>query len=446
MTIYDYHALLVTPDFLQGANFTIGAPYGTSYQALEFEDTTLPTVQDAQVLQTQAQNQDLSLLPADDCRSRFDNDMVNDISAVVVVVKEEPSSANNSVITPLKYYTPRDLNSSPENGPSYGWICGYESDCEPNTYASNDTWQLALKEPYEEQNNEEIFTIDHCLIRTASQQCNVEFSVYLMAIVIICNAIKLSCFSACLLMKSYRPLITIGDAICSFMSTSDQTSAGLGPVSCRAVREGAEKLHKKTVHTMRAQLPQEMQACSGHVWRTLNQTYFSAVGFGKWAATSFFLGLILLTGFALLPDSRGSADAHAYATTFEFNTGRVFPNNFTLIGAILSANAFQLAISIAYVLYNGVFTCMTLSAELADFATSAKPMRVSSPQGSQRSTYWLQLPYRWSLPLMSAMALLHWLVSAAVFMVDVKVLDPYGEKLTKVLQNGRYTDLSFCGK
>ena len=94
----------------------------------------------------------------------------------------------------------------------------------------------------------------------------------------------------------------------------------------------------------------------------------------------------------------------------------------------------------------GVFTCMSLSTELADFAVEAKSMRVSSPKGAQRSTYWLQLPYRWSLPLMGTMAVLHWLISEAIFIVNIKVLDPYGHKIEHIWRDQYYTrPLSFNG-
>lgn len=48
-----------------------------------------------------------------------------------------------------------------------------------------------------------------------------------------------------------------------------------------------------------------------------------------------------------------------------------------------------------------------------------KPLRVTAPQGQQRSTYYLHLPYRYSVPLIVTSALLHWLVSQSIFLVRI---------------------------
>ena len=47
---------------------------------------------------------------------------------------------------------------------------------------------------------------------------------------------------------------------------------------------------------------------------------------------------------------------------------------------------------------------------------------------------------------MGTMALLHWLVSEAIFMVNIKVLDPYGNKIEHFWRKHYYvTPLSFSG-
>ena len=48
------------------------------------------------------------------------------------------------------------------------------------------------------------------------------------------------------------------------------------------------------------------------------------------------------------------------------------------------------------------------------------------PRGLQRSTYRLQLPYKYGLPLLLLSALLHWLVSQSLFLVRGDVFDPDG--------------------
>lgn len=47
------------------------------------------------------------------------------------------------------------------------------------------------------------------------------------------------------------------------------------------------------------------------------------------------------------------------------------------------------------------FTSMLTAAEWAQFAVTRKALRVSRPRRGQRSTYWLQLPWKYSLPLLA---------------------------------------------
>ena len=73
---------------------------------------------------------------------------------------------------------------------------------------------------------------------------------------------------------------------------------------------------------------------------------------------------------------------------------------------------------------------MLLSSELARYAYDRKTLRVSEPCKPQRSTYWLQLPYRWSVPLMVCMAVLHWLVSEALATANITALDLHGRPIS----------------
>ena len=57
------------------------------------------------------------------------------------------------------------------------------------------------------------------------------------------------------------------------------------------------------------------------------------------------------------------------------------------------------------------------------FATRRQPLRVTSPTGQQRSTYWLELPYHYSLPLLALSSVLSWLASQSLFVVRVVVRD-----------------------
>lgn len=93
---------------------------------------------------------------------------------------------------------------------------------------------------------------------------------------------------------------------------------------------------------------------------------------------------------------------------------------------VLLANIPQLPVSVAYFLYNNLLTNMLLAAEYDDYARQRKPLRVSWPKGHQRSTYYLSLPYKYSIPLLVSHAVLHWLVSQSFFFLEVFLYDIYG--------------------
>lgn len=92
---------------------------------------------------------------------------------------------------------------------------------------------------------------------------------------------------------------------------------------------------------------------------------------------------------------------------------------FSLTVLELLSNMPQLLFSGAYLLYNNVFTNIVLGGEFSSFARIRQSLRVTAPQGLQRSTYWLTLPYRFILPMTTMMALLHWTISRGLFLVQI---------------------------
>ena len=62
---------------------------------------------------------------------------------------------------------------------------------------------------------------------------------------------------------------------------------------------------------------------------------------------------------------------------------------------------------------------MLLAAEWSRYFLRSKALRVTTPHGGQRSTYYLQLPYMYSIPLLVASAMLHWLISESIFLARI---------------------------
>ena len=74
---------------------------------------------------------------------------------------------------------------------------------------------------------------------------------------------------------------------------------------------------------------------------------------------------------------------------------------------ILLVNTIQLVVTSLYFLYNDTLTRMLLAAEYNSYALERKPLRVSFPNGKQRSTFYLTIPYRYSAPLLVTFTIVH---------------------------------------
>ncbi|OAL06450.1 hypothetical protein IQ06DRAFT_288380 [Phaeosphaeriaceae sp. SRC1lsM3a] len=87
---------------------------------------------------------------------------------------------------------------------------------------------------------------------------------------------------------------------------------------------------------------------------------------------------------------------------------------------VFAANLCQPLLSFLHFSYNGLFTSIAESLEWGSYARARKGLRVSAkPRGKQRASHFLQLPYRFAIPLTLLSALLHWLVSQSVFLVSM---------------------------
>lgn len=98
----------------------------------------------------------------------------------------------------------------------------------------------------------------------------------------------------------------------------------------------------------------------------------------------------------------------------------IFASRPTYVALLLAANSPQIILSTCYFALNAFFTRIMTEHEWSSYSLSYKPLRVSYPRGKQTSTYLLQLPYKYSLPLLGVSMLLHWTLSNAIFLYIVE--------------------------
>lgn len=80
----------------------------------------------------------------------------------------------------------------------------------------------------------------------------------------------------------------------------------------------------------------------------------------------------------------------------------------------------QLILSFCYFALNSFLTRIQVEEEWNSYSRSYKPLRVSHPRGQQISHYRLQLPYKYSIPLIGMSILLHWILSNAIFLTIIE--------------------------
>lgn len=235
---------------------------------------------------------------------------------------------------------------------------------------------------------------------------------------IACNAVK--CATMFWLVVQHRDptFITFGDAIADWLETPDQATTNCCAESVRSiVRKPAQQLSKK---------PRPIDPAVRH-WRF-------GVSKRRWIATTSLLTLAVLASCVCLSltlaqmrrdtaDSMVSLGFGAVNSNMLLNAGTPQEGSQGLVSSVLLSNLPQMLCSFVYLSVNALLTCMLLANEYSGYEVRRKALRVTTPYGQQRTTYWLQVPYAYGVPLIAASATLHWLISQAVFLVRVEQYD-----------------------
>lgn len=95
---------------------------------------------------------------------------------------------------------------------------------------------------------------------------------------------------------------------------------------------------------------------------------------------------------------------------------------------VIMANIVQVLVSLAYVAYNGLVSCMLVADEWSGFAKDRKTLRVSASVGIQRSSYTLSMPLSYGIPMTILSSILHWLVSQSTFVVRINKFNYDGDQ------------------
>ncbi len=179
-------------------------------------------------------------------------------------------------------------------------------------------------------------------------------------------------------------------------------------------------------------------------YRRRNHRWFASASLSRWLITTVACVTTLGAATGLLVyginDIRGNTLNDALSLGFgAINTAASISAPLpSIVATVLVANSAQLLLSFLYFAYNSLWTCMLLTEEWASYARRRNPLRVTSPIKGQRSTYRLQLPYRYGIPLMVLSGVLHWFVSQSIFLIVLEAYDDNGYR-------DENDDISTCG-
>ncbi|TKA83796.1 hypothetical protein B0A55_00078 [Friedmanniomyces simplex] len=417
----EYIAATVNSDFLKGQPFNAVFNTSSGYTELigNFGQTQLMQSFFAQNLQNASLVQNLS---NSDCMAAYGTGFVLGHNHVLAMTSARENVSNHTVFS----WNQGTYNLNQGGGaPPYGWICtddlGYYGGggCDVPTARRNaSNWTI---------NNAKI---DYCLAQITPSHCKLQFSLHILVTVILMNA----CKSACMFLTLYRQkdatLVTIGDALSSFLDRPDALTKGRCLMAKVDVSKGPLRWKAHGVKNTPNTKPLPIT-----YYAPLRRRWFAGATILRWCITMGLCAVALITGCALL--GVGATNTQSYLSgqsVFSLGFGAVDSRSLInanlpqggasgLVSAVLLANLPQAIVSFLYLTYNGLFTSMLLCHEYSKYAAAErrKPLRVTTPHGQQRTTYYLQLPYTYSLPLLVASGTLHWLISQSIFLARLSI-------------------------
>ncbi|KAF2648043.1 hypothetical protein K491DRAFT_699231 [Lophiostoma macrostomum CBS 122681] len=245
--------------------------------------------------------------------------------------------------------------------------------------------------------------VGYALAEPSQATSKVQIGLYFTIIVILANSLKAVAIFMTLRMCSSRHLLTVGDAVASYLERPEARSAGQCLLERADILRSDKPAKPQVWHSRRTYIIQR------RLWSTANHRPI--------IATASLVSLA--SDHSAATSSQGTARLHSWGTASKSVlpfTMSSFSTRGVLTNALL-ANTPQLLLSSAYFSVNRLCTSICFAREWNGFARAKKGLRVTAPSCEQRGTHFLQMPYRWAVPLAVASGVLHWLLSQTLFLV-----------------------------
>lgn len=221
-------AVVTTEDFVHGAawNHSITPTRydpSTQYVTTPYHPPGVPNYDMISKLQYNATS-DLQKLDIPTCIRTYDHEFISDWRNVLIV--SNATSLTNSWNTQDQDAVVAVATNNTGYRNPY-WFCAWDQNshtCSAQSIIDSESWYIYS---HGETKVDPAF-VKYCLAESMEAHCKVTFIVFMLFISVICNAAKLAVFLLILLLPGFKPLITVGDAIASFLTYPDPVTARFG--------------------------------------------------------------------------------------------------------------------------------------------------------------------------------------------------------------------------
>lgn len=263
--------------------------------------------------------------------------------------------------------------------------------------------------------------VEKAFAKVVQPQSRIQISLDFMIVVIVFNALKLAIMVWVLTTDKNDYLVTLGDAVSSFLERPD-------PITRRQCMLDKENMLMKIgqfpyhVKGEEEIVRRRFDERSPGKWLPQTQRYFASLGKDRQMIFAILFG-ITVSANIIMPFFGGLGDNYAEMRSWGTSSDDILPFGSNPILNAWIVNLPQLILSFSYIVLNGICTSMASAEEWNNFARTRKGLRVTKPSGAQRSTHFLQLPYKWAIPLLITSTALHWLLSQSFFLVRLDVIN-----------------------
>lgn len=214
------------------------------------------------MLHEEALNGTLKQYSTEACMTAYAKQFVSQVRNVLLITHD-----SNSTEDYLKTAAWRSYQAIP-----YAWVCGDNFSTSPYKDRSTVCTLARAKEIAKNMSWKVLkHKIEYCMVEEVVEQCQLRFSLVIMIVVIIANLVKASVMFLTWWKFRTPTLVTIGDAVASFLDDPDLTTAGI----CLSTREDILKRQWKSPSAKRW-VPKRhfwFKAASIKRWLTCNILY-----------------------------------------------------------------------------------------------------------------------------------------------------------------------------